>query len=178
MCEFPSVLSHAALSAWTELSGERKDLYQDAPPPSLHGPLQPQKRPGLEPPVSPGGPVRSCFLPHLAGGPVLGSTRPRGRGGGVVCGETPLAFTDPSGGWVPLEAKQRALFLPGRSPKPVWLLAQGGGNVGEAGRGRRPPCKPCSYKMHFPTYPSGLSEPLLLTALFIHDRQLINIQTS
>lgn len=131
-------------------------------------------------PVSPGGPERSCFPSRLAGGPVLGEAPGLGgRGGGVMCGGTPLAFTVPFGGWqCPLKPTGKLISRPEDVQSACGCWRREGGGVGEAESARRPPCKPRSYKMHFPTYPSGLSEPLLLTALFIHDRQLINIQTS
>lgn len=91
---------------------------------------------------------------------------------------TPLAFAVQTGGWRKPSKPSRKLFSCPEVQSPCGSRHRGGGDVGEAGRAPRPPCKPRSYKMHFPAYPSGLSEPLLLAALFIHDRQLINIQAS
>lgn len=150
-----------------ELSGEWADAYQGAPSPSLPGPLQPQGEgpcwpQSLQPPSRPRWAVRACFLSHQAQGQRWCGVR-----------GTPLAFAVPCGGWRCPSKPSRKLFSCPEVQSPC-----GCGNVGEAGRARRPPCKPRSYKMHFPAYPSGLSEPLLLAALFIHDRQLINIQAS
>ena len=183
-------MHHAALllGHWPprgEPSGEREGVCQGTPFPISPWPSSPTgEGPQLcpkawSPPGSPGGPMRSCFLSHLADGPVLGSTRPqRQRWRRGVWG-TPFTFTVPFGGWqCPLKPTRKLFSCPEKVQSPCGGGHRRGGGVGEAGRARRPPCKPRSYKMHFPTYPSGLSEPLLLTALFIHDRQLINIQTS
>lgn len=169
-----------------ELSGEQGDGHQDTgfsissrpSPPTGGRRRDPARTQSLEPPSKPGGPVRSCFLPHLQVALSWGASRCQGLGWWCGVWGTPLVSTVPSGGpAVPLEATGK-LFSRRKRSKAVWLLTRGRREWGEAGRARRPPCKPRSYKMHFPTHPSGLSEPLLLTALFIHDRQLINIQTS
>lgn len=150
-------------------------------PPSLLGfqhsphPQEAATSQAAKPPSKPGGPVRSRFLPCLQLALAWVASRSQGQGWCVGNAFTPPV---PSRGWrcpwKPLESS----FLARKMSK-AYMAADTGAGVGrEAGRARRPPCKPRSYKMHFPTYPSGLSEPLLLTALFIDDRQLINIQTS
>lgn len=124
-------------------------------------------------PASSGGPVRSCFLgltgiqlSRLAGRPVLESCW-------VVCVGIPLALFRARGrGWqCPLKSTGKYLACPEEAQgmcgcRHGKARLRGGGSWSA----RRPPCKPRSYKMHFPAYPSGLSRPFCsLLCLYMID---------
>lgn len=131
---------------WTELPGEREDVNQDAP--LLHlfmalfthrrrNPAGPKAR---SLPVSPGGPVRSCFLSHLAGGPIPGSTRPQGQRWWCGVWGTPLAFTVPfRGWWCPMKPSRKLFSCPEEVQSPCGCWHRGGGTWGRQGEGGDPP---------------------------------------
>jgi hypothetical protein len=124
--------------------------------------------------------LRSCYLglwrkqpSHLAGGRVQGA-----------CVGRPLTlFITHSGGpQCPPEANRKVPCLPRRGTRPVWLQTQLRGKACGVEGGRREsektPRQAAFIQNAFPNVSLWPVEALLLTALFIHDRQLINSQTS
>lgn len=51
---------------------------------------------------------------------------------------------------VPLKANWKALFLPGRGPKPVWLLTRGRRGVGGGGESEKTPLQAAFIQNAFP----------------------------